>query len=83
MWRVRYQTLCAAQNLVAFNYNYSCLCLLEVPGSNVNGGWEGNIRAIKWKDQEGTTHQGCKGSFLNKSCVIMQYDGINPTVGLK
>lgn len=32
-----------------------------VPGSKVNGGWEGNIRAIKWKDQEGSAHQGCNG----------------------
>lgn len=34
----------------------------EAPGSYINGGWEGEIRAIKWSDQEGTKHNGCKGT---------------------
>ncbi|XP_053098242.1 beta-1,3-galactosyl-O-glycosyl-glycoprotein beta-1,6-N-acetylglucosaminyltransferase 7 isoform X2 [Pangasianodon hypophthalmus] len=38
----------------------------DAPGSNVNAGWEGNIRAIKWKDQEGTAHQGCNGMTTTK-----------------
>ncbi|KAJ0068320.1 hypothetical protein NL108_004661, partial [Boleophthalmus pectinirostris] len=32
----------------------------EAPGSYLTGGWGGSIRAIKWSDQEGTTHNGCK-----------------------
>jgi len=35
---------------------------LEAPGSHVDGEWEGKIRAIKWRDQEGGAHQGCKGA---------------------
>ncbi|KAG7226685.1 hypothetical protein INR49_014033, partial [Caranx melampygus] len=31
------------------------------PGSHIDGGWAGAIRAIKWRDQEGKTHNGCKG----------------------
>ncbi|XP_028854422.1 beta-1,3-galactosyl-O-glycosyl-glycoprotein beta-1,6-N-acetylglucosaminyltransferase 7 [Denticeps clupeoides] len=41
----------------------------EAPGSHVNGGWEGAIRAIKWKEQEGLSHQGCKGHYLRDICV--------------
>ncbi|XP_030633576.1 beta-1,3-galactosyl-O-glycosyl-glycoprotein beta-1,6-N-acetylglucosaminyltransferase 7 [Chanos chanos] len=46
----------------------------DAPGSNVNGGWEGNIRAIKWKDQEGTSHQGCKGHYVRDICVYGMED---------
>ncbi|XP_056606677.1 beta-1,3-galactosyl-O-glycosyl-glycoprotein beta-1,6-N-acetylglucosaminyltransferase 7 [Triplophysa dalaica] len=42
----------------------------EAPGSDVNGGWEGNIRAIKWKDQEGTSHRGCKGRYVRDICIF-------------
>ncbi|TSM36091.1 Beta-1,3-galactosyl-O-glycosyl-glycoprotein beta-1,6-N-acetylglucosaminyltransferase 7 [Bagarius yarrelli] len=41
----------------------------DVPGSRVNGGWEGNIRAIKWKDQEGTAHNGCNGHYIRDICI--------------
>ncbi|GAA6104950.1 beta-1,3-galactosyl-O-glycosyl-glycoprotein beta-1,6-N-acetylglucosaminyltransferase 7-like [Tachysurus ichikawai] len=41
----------------------------DAPGSNVNAGWGGNIRAIKWRDQEGTIHQGCKGTYIRDICV--------------
>ncbi|XP_051986936.1 beta-1,3-galactosyl-O-glycosyl-glycoprotein beta-1,6-N-acetylglucosaminyltransferase 7 isoform X2 [Xyrauchen texanus] len=43
---------------------------LEAPDNHVNGGWEGNIRAIKWKDQEGTTHKGCKGRYVRDVCIF-------------
>lgn len=43
--------------------------LKDVPGSNVNGGWEGKIRALKWKDQEGTAHKGCNGHYVRDICV--------------
>uniref|UniRef100_A0A3P9J8K9 Glucosaminyl (N-acetyl) transferase family member 7 n=1 Tax=Oryzias latipes TaxID=8090 RepID=A0A3P9J8K9_ORYLA len=43
--------------------------LKEAPGSRVDGGWEGDIRAIKWRDQEGTNHQGCKGHYVRDICV--------------
>ncbi|XP_051752643.1 beta-1,3-galactosyl-O-glycosyl-glycoprotein beta-1,6-N-acetylglucosaminyltransferase 7 [Ctenopharyngodon idella] len=42
----------------------------EAPGSHVDGEWEGNIRAIKWRDQEGTAHQGCKGQYIRDICVF-------------
>ncbi|KAM4581636.1 beta-1,3-galactosyl-O-glycosyl-glycoprotein beta-1,6-N-acetylglucosaminyltransferase 7 isoform 2-T3 [Fundulus diaphanus] len=41
----------------------------EAPGSHINGGWEGAIRAIKWRDQEGKAHDGCKGHYLRDICV--------------
>ncbi|XP_076870074.1 putative beta-1,3-galactosyl-O-glycosyl-glycoprotein beta-1,6-N-acetylglucosaminyltransferase 7 [Brachyhypopomus gauderio] len=41
----------------------------EAPGSNINGGWEGDIRAIKWKDQEGTVHHGCNGRYVRDICI--------------
>ncbi|XP_026104030.1 beta-1,3-galactosyl-O-glycosyl-glycoprotein beta-1,6-N-acetylglucosaminyltransferase 7-like [Carassius auratus] len=41
----------------------------EAPGSYVEGEWQGNVRAIKWKDQEGTAHQGCKGRYIRDICV--------------
>lgn len=34
----------------------------DAPGATPNADWEGNIRAIKWKDQTGTVHKGCKGN---------------------
>ncbi|XP_066558316.1 beta-1,3-galactosyl-O-glycosyl-glycoprotein beta-1,6-N-acetylglucosaminyltransferase 7 [Amia ocellicauda] len=43
--------------------------LSDAPGSNPNGGWEGSIRAIKWKDQEGKLHGGCKGHYVRDICV--------------
>ncbi|XP_051996661.1 beta-1,3-galactosyl-O-glycosyl-glycoprotein beta-1,6-N-acetylglucosaminyltransferase 7-like [Xyrauchen texanus] len=44
--------------------------LEEAPGSFVKGGWEGNIRAIKWRDQEGTAHQGCEGRYVRDICIF-------------
>lgn len=41
----------------------------EAPGSNVEGEWEGNVRAVKWSDQQGTAHQGCKGQYIRGICV--------------
>ncbi|XP_028303523.1 beta-1,3-galactosyl-O-glycosyl-glycoprotein beta-1,6-N-acetylglucosaminyltransferase 7 isoform X2 [Gouania willdenowi] len=37
---------------------------IKAPGSYINGGWAGDIRAIKWRDQEGSVHNGCKVLFL-------------------
>ncbi|XP_043098590.1 beta-1,3-galactosyl-O-glycosyl-glycoprotein beta-1,6-N-acetylglucosaminyltransferase 7 isoform X2 [Puntigrus tetrazona] len=42
---------------------------MEAPGSHIEGEWEGNVRAIKWRDQEGTAHQGCKGQYIRDICV--------------
>lgn len=33
----------------------------DAPGATPNAGWQGDLRAIKWKDQEGASHKGCKG----------------------
>lgn len=33
----------------------------DAPGATPNAGWQGDLRAIKWKDQEGLSHKGCKG----------------------
>ncbi|KFV40881.1 Beta-1,3-galactosyl-O-glycosyl-glycoprotein beta-1,6-N-acetylglucosaminyltransferase 7, partial [Gavia stellata] len=41
----------------------------DAPGATPNANWEGNIRAIKWKDQEGTIHKGCKGHYIRDICV--------------
>ncbi|XP_041747943.2 beta-1,3-galactosyl-O-glycosyl-glycoprotein beta-1,6-N-acetylglucosaminyltransferase 7-like [Coregonus clupeaformis] len=41
----------------------------EAPGSHVDGGWSGEIRAIKWRDQEGTEHNGCKGRYVRDICI--------------
>lgn len=42
--------------------SYQNLVFKDAPGATPNADWEGNIRAIKWKDQEGTIHNGCKGN---------------------
>ncbi|XP_029947876.1 beta-1,3-galactosyl-O-glycosyl-glycoprotein beta-1,6-N-acetylglucosaminyltransferase 7 [Salarias fasciatus] len=39
------------------------------PGSHIDGGWAGDIRAIKWRDQEGRAHSGCKGHYVRDICV--------------
>ncbi|XP_074531050.1 putative beta-1,3-galactosyl-O-glycosyl-glycoprotein beta-1,6-N-acetylglucosaminyltransferase 7 [Halichoeres trimaculatus] len=39
------------------------------PGSQIDGGWAGNIRAIKWRDQEGKAHDGCKGHYVRDICI--------------
>ncbi|KAG9353378.1 hypothetical protein JZ751_017973 [Albula glossodonta] len=41
----------------------------NAPGNHVNGGWEGSVRAIKWKDQEKTAHDGCKGRYVRDICI--------------
>ncbi|KAM4698706.1 beta-1,3-galactosyl-O-glycosyl-glycoprotein beta-1,6-N-acetylglucosaminyltransferase 7-like [Rhinophrynus dorsalis] len=43
--------------------------LKDVPGSTPKAQWEGNIRAIKWRDQEGSTHTGCHGHYVRDICV--------------
>ncbi|KAK5872162.1 hypothetical protein PBY51_012887 [Eleginops maclovinus] len=41
----------------------------DVPGNHIDGGWEGDIRAIKWRDQEGRVHNGCKGHYVRDICI--------------
>ncbi|KAM9859236.1 beta-1,3-galactosyl-O-glycosyl-glycoprotein beta-1,6-N-acetylglucosaminyltransferase 7 [Aulostomus maculatus] len=41
----------------------------EAPGGNADGGWAGDIRAIKWRDQEGKAHSGCKGHYIRDICI--------------
>ncbi|KAK7916184.1 hypothetical protein WMY93_011945 [Mugilogobius chulae] len=41
----------------------------DAPGSFLTGEWEGGIRAIKWSDQEGSVHDGCKGQYVRDICV--------------
>ncbi|KAG8447102.1 hypothetical protein GDO86_014526 [Hymenochirus boettgeri] len=41
----------------------------DAPGSTPKAGWEGNIRVVKWKDQEGDTHPGCYGHYVRDICV--------------
>ncbi|KAM9219044.1 beta-1,3-galactosyl-O-glycosyl-glycoprotein beta-1,6-N-acetylglucosaminyltransferase 7-like [Leptosomus discolor] len=43
--------------------------LNDAPGATPNADWEGNIRAIKWKDREGIIHKGCKGHYVRDICV--------------
>ncbi|XP_028261162.1 beta-1,3-galactosyl-O-glycosyl-glycoprotein beta-1,6-N-acetylglucosaminyltransferase 7 isoform X2 [Parambassis ranga] len=42
---------------------------VKAPGSHIDGGWAGNIRTIKWRDQEGRVHNGCKGHYIRDICV--------------
>ncbi|MGH0172079.1 UNVERIFIED_CONTAM: hypothetical protein FKN15_062692 [Acipenser sinensis] len=39
------------------------------PGADPEAGWEGNIRSIKWRDQEKKAHDGCKGHYIRDICV--------------
>ncbi|XP_069611761.1 beta-1,3-galactosyl-O-glycosyl-glycoprotein beta-1,6-N-acetylglucosaminyltransferase 7-like [Ranitomeya imitator] len=41
----------------------------DFPGSTPHAGWEGNIRAVKWRDQEGISHSGCSGHYVRDICV--------------
>ncbi|XP_029357119.1 beta-1,3-galactosyl-O-glycosyl-glycoprotein beta-1,6-N-acetylglucosaminyltransferase 7 isoform X2 [Echeneis naucrates] len=41
----------------------------EAPGSHIDGGWAGAIRAIKWREHEGKTHNGCKGHYVRDICI--------------
>ncbi|XP_060040928.1 beta-1,3-galactosyl-O-glycosyl-glycoprotein beta-1,6-N-acetylglucosaminyltransferase 7 [Erinaceus europaeus] len=43
--------------------------LKDAPGATPNAGWEGNVRAIKWRNKEGIAHDGCKGHYVQGSCV--------------
>lgn len=38
----------------------SCLSL-DAPGATPHAAWEGHICAIKWRNEEGRAHNGCKG----------------------
>lgn len=42
----------------------------DFPGSTPEAGWEGNIRAVKWRDQEGVSHSGCSGHYVRDICVF-------------
>ncbi|XP_013924948.1 PREDICTED: beta-1,3-galactosyl-O-glycosyl-glycoprotein beta-1,6-N-acetylglucosaminyltransferase 7-like [Thamnophis sirtalis] len=41
----------------------------DAPGATLNTTWQGNIRAIKWKNQEGQAHNGCKGHYVRDICI--------------
>ncbi|XP_048352625.1 beta-1,3-galactosyl-O-glycosyl-glycoprotein beta-1,6-N-acetylglucosaminyltransferase 7-like [Sphaerodactylus townsendi] len=43
--------------------------LPDAPGTTPDADWEGNIRTIKWRDQEGKAHNGCKGHYVRDICV--------------
>ncbi|KAH0619179.1 hypothetical protein JD844_018939 [Phrynosoma platyrhinos] len=36
----------------------------DAPGATPNLKWEGNVRAIKWREHEGKFHNGCKGKII-------------------
>nr|XP_048695787.1 N-acetyllactosaminide beta-1,6-N-acetylglucosaminyl-transferase isoform X2 [Caretta caretta] len=40
----------------------------DVPGSMPNASWEGNLRAIKWSDNE-SSHGGCHGHYVRGICI--------------
>ncbi|XP_010902765.2 beta-1,3-galactosyl-O-glycosyl-glycoprotein beta-1,6-N-acetylglucosaminyltransferase 7 [Esox lucius] len=46
----------------------------DAPGRDADGGWNGAIRAIKWKNQEGTAHDGCKGHYVRDICIYGRGD---------
>ncbi|XP_006881729.1 PREDICTED: beta-1,3-galactosyl-O-glycosyl-glycoprotein beta-1,6-N-acetylglucosaminyltransferase 7 [Elephantulus edwardii] len=41
----------------------------DAPGGAPDTSWEGNIRAVKRKHQEGAAHGGCKGHYVHDVCV--------------
>ncbi|XP_069507214.1 beta-1,3-galactosyl-O-glycosyl-glycoprotein beta-1,6-N-acetylglucosaminyltransferase 7-like [Ambystoma mexicanum] len=41
----------------------------DAPGATPEAQWEGNIRAIKWREQEGSTHHGCNGHYVRDICI--------------
>ncbi|XP_058706367.1 beta-1,3-galactosyl-O-glycosyl-glycoprotein beta-1,6-N-acetylglucosaminyltransferase 7-like [Poecile atricapillus] len=43
--------------------------LPDAPGATPNAGWQGDLRAIKWKDQEGLSHKGCNGHYVRDICI--------------
>ncbi|XP_032950610.1 beta-1,3-galactosyl-O-glycosyl-glycoprotein beta-1,6-N-acetylglucosaminyltransferase 7-like [Rhinolophus ferrumequinum] len=43
--------------------------LKDAPGATANAGWEGDVRATKWRNEEGRVHDGCKGRYVRESCV--------------
>uniref|UniRef100_G1TEP9 Glucosaminyl (N-acetyl) transferase family member 7 n=1 Tax=Oryctolagus cuniculus TaxID=9986 RepID=G1TEP9_RABIT len=43
--------------------------LTDAPGATPSTGWEGHIRAIKWRNEEGSIHDGCKGHYAQDTCV--------------
>ncbi|KAG2461720.1 GCNT7 acetylglucosaminyltransferase, partial [Polypterus senegalus] len=48
--------------------------LQDAPGSTPNASWEGRVRLVKWKDQEGKDHDGCRGKFVHNICVYAPGD---------
>ncbi|XP_019492876.1 PREDICTED: beta-1,3-galactosyl-O-glycosyl-glycoprotein beta-1,6-N-acetylglucosaminyltransferase 7 [Hipposideros armiger] len=38
--------------------------LKDAPGATPNAGWEGDMRAIKWRNGEGHVHDGCKAGYM-------------------
>uniref|UniRef100_A0A2R9AIK3 Glucosaminyl (N-acetyl) transferase family member 7 n=1 Tax=Pan paniscus TaxID=9597 RepID=A0A2R9AIK3_PANPA len=45
------------------------LNLKDAPGATPNAGWEGNVRAIKRKSEEGNVHDGRKGRYVEDICL--------------
>ncbi|XP_048205609.1 beta-1,3-galactosyl-O-glycosyl-glycoprotein beta-1,6-N-acetylglucosaminyltransferase 7-like [Perognathus longimembris pacificus] len=43
--------------------------LKDAPGSTPDAGWEGNLRAVKRRAEEGKVHDGCKGHYVQDTCV--------------
>ncbi|XP_074064179.1 N-acetyllactosaminide beta-1,6-N-acetylglucosaminyl-transferase-like isoform X2 [Macrotis lagotis] len=40
----------------------------DVPGSMPNASWEGNLRAVKWRDME-NENGGCHGHYVRDICI--------------
>ncbi|XP_012583539.1 PREDICTED: beta-1,3-galactosyl-O-glycosyl-glycoprotein beta-1,6-N-acetylglucosaminyltransferase 7 [Condylura cristata] len=43
--------------------------LKDAPGTTPHAGWEGDVRAVKRRNEEGKGHDGCKGHYVQDSCV--------------
>ncbi|XP_015335342.1 beta-1,3-galactosyl-O-glycosyl-glycoprotein beta-1,6-N-acetylglucosaminyltransferase 7 [Marmota marmota marmota] len=43
--------------------------LKDAPGAAPDAGWEGNIRAMKRRAEEGSVHDGCRGHYIQDTCV--------------
>ncbi|XP_005392323.1 PREDICTED: beta-1,3-galactosyl-O-glycosyl-glycoprotein beta-1,6-N-acetylglucosaminyltransferase 7 isoform X2 [Chinchilla lanigera] len=45
--------------------------LKDAPGATPDAGWEGAVRAVKWRTEEGKAHDGCKGAGMGARVVCM------------
>lgn len=56
----------------------------DAPGATPDAAWEGNIRATKWRTEEGNSHKGCTGKESDGSppvCGVLGLEMCAPMSG--